>query len=267
MGQSKLRTPLSYYGGKQKLAGKIVSLIPEHSLYCEPFIGGAAVYFAKEKSNVEVINDTNSELVNFYKVCKNKFHLLKAKIDVTLHSRAQHDDAFVIYNKPHLFDEIERAWAVWVLACQSFSSQLDNSWGFDIKKNSTSLKIHNRREDFASDLAIRLQTTQIEYADAIYIIKSRDTENSFFYCDPPYFNSDCGHYDGYSKEDFENLLKTLCNIKGKFLLSSYPSDLLHEYTQKNGWHTWTVDQKVTVNAKSGKIKRKVEVLTANYFIM
>ncbi len=264
MSVSKLRTPISYYGGKQKLATKIVSLIPEHTLYCEPFIGGAAVYFAKPQSKVEVINDTNSELINFYRVCKNKFHLLKAKVDVTLHSREQHDDAHVIYNKPHLFDEIERAWAIWVLACQSFCSQLDSNWGYDIKKHATSLKIHNRRDQFAGDLALRLQLTQIECADALYIIKSRDSEESFYYCDPPYFNSDCGHYDGYSEQDFENLLKLLASIKGKFLLSSYPSPLLKRYVKEHGWHMWSKESGVTVNNKSGYQKRKVEVLTANY---
>ena len=70
MGTLRLRTPISYYGGKQKLAAKIVSLIPRHTLYCEPFIGGAAVFFAKKASQVEVINDTNRELINFYRIAK-----------------------------------------------------------------------------------------------------------------------------------------------------------------------------------------------------
>jgi len=81
----------------------------------------------------------------------------------------------------------------------------------------------------------------------LYIIRSRDSLNSFFYCDPPYFNSDCGHYDGYSEQDFENLLVTLSKIDGKFLLSSYPSDLLLKYAKANGWHIWSVEQNVTVN--------------------
>jgi DNA adenine methylase len=264
MGKGLLRTPISYYGGKQRLADKIVSVMPDHGLYAEPFIGGAAVFFAKPPSKVEVINDTNSELINFYKVCKHKFHLLKSKVDVTLHSREQHDDAYIIYNKPHLFDEIERAWAVWVLSSQSFSSQLDSNWGFDIQKNSTSVKINNKKQGFVEDLALRLQTVQIECADALYIIQSRDRPESFFYCDPPYYNSDCGHYDGYSLQDFENLLKLLGSIKGKFLLSSYPSDLLAKYTKEHGWFNWSITQNVTVNNKSGKSKSKIEMLTANY---
>jgi DNA adenine methylase len=259
-----LRTPISYYGGKQKLAATIVKMLPAHKLYCEPFIGGAAVLFAKPQSLVEVINDTNAELINFYKVCKTRFHELQSLCRVTLHSREQHDDAWVIYNKPHLHDEVRRAWAVWVLSTQSFSANLEGSWGFDKKDNTTSLKIKNKREQFTEDIAIRLQTVQLECADALYIIKSRDTVDSLFYCDPPYFNSDCGHYDGYSKEDFEQLLKVLSEIKGKFLLSSYPSDILKQYVKANGWQQWCTESGVSVNNKSGYQKRKVEVLTANY---
>lgn len=88
---------------------------------------------------------------------------------------------------------------------------------------------------------------------------------AFFYCDPPYFNSDCGHYDGYGKEDFEMLLKTLSGIKGKFLLSSYPSDILNEYVKKHSWSQKTIEQTVSVaNATTKNPKKKTEVMTANY---
>ena len=63
MKQFNLRTPISYYGGKQKLARTVLSFMPQHKLYCEPFLGGAAIFFAKEPSQVEVINDTNKELI------------------------------------------------------------------------------------------------------------------------------------------------------------------------------------------------------------
>ncbi len=57
-----MKTPLTYYGGKQQLAPAIVSIIPAHKIYVEPFVGGGAVFFAKTASAVEVINDINSEL-------------------------------------------------------------------------------------------------------------------------------------------------------------------------------------------------------------
>ncbi len=260
-----MKTPITYYGGKQKLAAKIVSLIPDHNLYCEPFIGGAAVFFAKPPSKVEVINDTNSELINFYEVVKNDFPSLYQKVRISLHSRSMFDDARHIVERPHMFTRIDRAWAIWVLAAQGFSGMIDGkSWGYDVAKNTTTKKIINKRDLFGEEYAFRLQNVQIECTDALRIIRSRDTEDSFFYCDPPYFNSNCGHYDGYSLDDFENLLKLLSGIQGKFLLSSYPSPILKKYTQDFGWKQISIEQRVSVNKGAGKAK--TEVLTANYVI-
>lgn len=264
MGKINLKTPISYYGGKQKLAEKILSVIPEHNLYCEPFLGGAAVFFAKRQSEIEVLNDTNRELINFYKTVQNDFVGLEREIRISLHSRDMHTTASVIYNYPRLFSEIKRAWAVWVLSTQSFSAKMDGSFGFDLTNNTTTKKIMNNRERFTETYAIRLQNVQLESTDALYVIRSRDTAESFFYCDPPYYNSDCGHYDGYSIDDFENLLKQLSKIQGKFLLSSYPSQILSKYVKKYGWNQWSLESGVTVNNKGGYMKRKIEVLTSNY---
>lgn len=262
---TELKTPLSYYGGKQNLVSTIIPLFPEHTTYVEPFVGGGAIFWAKRPSEVEVINDTNRELINFYEVAQNEFVELEKMVRISLHSRSLHRDANVIYNNPHLFTRIQRAWAVWVLSAQSFSAMLDGSWGYDKIKGTTSQKIHNKREGFTIDFSIRLQNVQIECADALRIIRSRDHRGAFHYCDPPYFNSDCGHYDGYSRDDFEALLKTLATIDGKFLMSSYPSDLLIKYTRDHGWVTRQLEQSVSVaNGTGGSGKKKIEVLTANY---
>ena len=261
-----MNTPITYYGGKQKLLRHIIKRIPVHKLYAEPFVGGAAVFFGKEKSSVEVINDTNKELVNFYRMVKEDFVSLEKEVRITLHSRDLHRKAWVIYNYPDMFSELKRAWAVWVLSTQSFASMLDGSWGYDKAKPTTSIKIANKRDNFTEDIAIRLQRVQIECTDALRIIRSRDTIGSFFYCDPPYYNSDMGHYDGYTVEDFEMLLKVLSRIRGKFMLSSYPSPMLKEFTSNHGWHSLHIQQVVSVANNSGKRKPKTEVLTANYIL-
>ncbi len=263
-----MKTPITYYGGKQGMLNNILPKIPDHKLYTEPFIGGGAVFFAKDKSAIEVINDTNKEVINFYKVVQNDFVSLEKEINITLHSRDLHRKASVIYNNPDMFSEIKRAWAFWTLATQSFASIIDGSWGYDISKNTTSKKIKNKRESFTEDIAIRLQDVQVECTDALRIINSRDTNTTFHYCDPPYFNSDCGHYDGYSIDDFEALLKTLSKIEGKFLLSSYPSDILAKYVKDNKWHSDSYSGTVSVShsRKSTPGKKKIEVLTYNYKI-
>jgi DNA adenine methylase len=262
----QMKTPISYYGGKQRMLQHILPLIPEHTLYAEPFCGAATVLFGKQLSEVEVINDTNRELINFYRVAQNNFLELQSMIRVTLHSRRLHRDAQVVYQNPHLFSEIKRAWSIWVLASESFAGQLNGAFGYDITKNTMSKKIANSREAFNENVAIRLQQVQLECADALYIIQSRDSLNSFFYCDPPYYNAHCDPYKGYTIDDFEKLLQTLANIKGKFLLSSYPSDILTKYTKANNWHYKVYEQGVAVNGKRRYQKRKWEVLTANYTI-
>jgi DNA adenine methylase len=169
-----MKTPLSYYGGKQQLSSRILALIPEYKIYCEPFLGGAAVFFAKQPSPVEVINDSNGELINFYEVVKRDFSALENEIAISLHSRKQHRHAEVIYENPEMFDRVKRAWAVWMLANASYGSKLDGSFGFD-RTGTTSKKINNKRERFSINYAARLQEVQIECCDALRIIKSRDT--------------------------------------------------------------------------------------------
>ena len=263
MTQIRLKTPISYYGGKQQLSQIILNLLPAHELYCEPFCGGAAIFFAKEPALVEIINDTNREIINFFKMAQTDFTSLEKLVRITMHSRSQHHDAHVIYNNPHMFSEIKRAWAVWVLANQSVNSIIDNSWGYERKTNKITQKTTNKKIQFTEDIAIRLQNVQIECADAIYIIKSRDCENAFFYCDPPYINTCQGHYDGYTEDDYRKLLDTLSTIKGKFLLSSFPSDILTEYIKKHGW----ISEEIVMRCTASKSrKKKTEVLTRNYEI-
>lgn len=255
-----MKTPITYYGGKQRLSRIIVGLIPAHKLDCEPFCGGAAVFFAKQPSEIEVINDTNRELVNFYRVAQNDFVGLEREVRISLHSRSLHRDAKAIYENPHLFGETKRAWALWVLASQSFGKILGAAWGIRQERQHCGL-----RDGFTESYSTRLQKVQIECTDAIKVIDSRDSRDAFFYCDPPYFNADMGHYDGYTVEDFERLLKALSEVQGKFMLSSYPSPILDKYTEANGWHTRKFRQKVTVTNGHGKGgKMKIEVITANY---
>ncbi len=206
-----MKTPTSYYGGKQNLITTIMPLIPEHETYTETFVGGGAIFWAKPKSQVEIINDTNRELINFYECAQNNFVELEKMVRISLHSRSMHNDATVIYNNPHMFSRLRRAWAVWVLAAQSFSSMLDGSWGYDIIKSTTSSKVKRKREDF------------------------------------------------------EMLLKLLSTVEGKFLLSSYPSEILKEYTSSNDWYSTKLEQPVSVANGTGRPgKKKIEVLTANY---
>jgi DNA adenine methylase len=259
-----MRTPLSYYGGKQQLATRILGMIPEHQIYCEPFCGGAAIFFAKEPSKVEIINDTNGEIINFYEVLKRDFSALEREIEISLHSRKQHRQAEVIYQNPDMFDRVKRAWAVWMLANVSYGCKLNGCFGYD-RTGTTSKKMANKRSDFNVDYAIRLQQVHIECGDALRIVRSRDTPETFFYHYPPYVGADQGHYDGYTQMDFDALLGLLEVIEGKFLLSSFHNANLKDFTRRNGWHTVEFRLSSSMTHGQGRtVRDKVEVLTANY---
>lgn len=261
---STMKTPLTYYGGKQKLAATILALIPAHRVYVEPFAGGAAIYFAKNPSKCEVLNDTNGELVNFYQVAQQDFPALQREIEASPHSRALHRHAEVVFNNPDMFDRVKRAWAIWMLANTSYGSMLDASYGYD-RKGQCGKNLANKREAFTSELAERLRHTQIESADALRVIGSRDTAETFFYCDPPYVGSLQGrHYDGYTQEDFDRLLESLSNINGLFLLSSYRNKALTSYIEKYDWDSVELTMCLSMSCWSKVPKQKVEVLTANF---
>ena len=265
-GGGKIKTPISYYGGKQQLAGKIIKILeqsPVQKLYCEPFFGGGAVFFAKKPAEVEVINDVNNCLITFYQVLKTDFNSLQKEVETGLHSRNLHRQARVVIDNPDMFSEVKIAWAVWVLSNQSFGCGWDAGWGYD-RSGATSKKIANKRLVFTEALSERLRTAEIESYDALKIIKSRDTTDTLFYLDPPYPGTDQGHYDGYSEEDFRALLNILQNIKGKFLLSSFRNKYLYEYTSNNGWHTAEFKMAKNMTASAEKHTNKIEVVTANF---
>ncbi|MDR1644233.1 MAG: DNA adenine methylase [Tannerellaceae bacterium] len=254
----KLKTPVTYYGGKQKMLRYILPLIPQHQIYIEPFFGGGAVFWAKEPARVEFINDINGEVVNFYHMLKLRYPELKREIDTTLHSEYQQKQAREIYLRPLGHDEIKRAWAVYVLSHQSFYAILNSTWKC-CKGRPMATQLQSRKEAFVEAYSKRLEHTSIFCRDALNVIKNTDHEDAFLYVDPPYYNADMGHYDGYTIDDFERLLQALSSVKGKFMLSSYPSEILSEYAHRAGWRMMEIE--LTRSAGGG---RKTETLTMNY---
>jgi DNA adenine methylase len=261
------KAPTSYYGGKTLMLRHILKNIPDHKVYIEPFFGGGAVYFAKELSQGSVINDSNNMVVNFFKTCVSDFDNLKQKIEETLFSRAVYTVAMSVWKAPHLFDHVQQAWAFFVGCNQGWASQVD-SWGYD-KYGKRVVSFINKKMRFNPEMVERLKTATIESNDALKIIRTYDTKDAFFYLDPPYIGTACGHYKGYTEKDFSELLFALGKIKGKFLLSSFPSGILEKHVKLNGWYSVRVEKQNNakkVDEGKKRTQKKVEVLTANYSI-
>ena len=145
-----MRTPITYYGGKQRLASTILSMMPKHKIYCEPFFGGGAVYFQKPKAGIEVINDKNDMLINFYLCIQNRFEELQKQIQSTLHSETLYYQAKDIWNGRIEATDIEKAWAVWFITNGSFAGSMHGGWKWcnGSSGSHSAIMIRNKREEF-----------------------------------------------------------------------------------------------------------------------
>lgn len=260
--QLTTKTPISYWGGKQQLAPRILKLIPTHKSYVEPFFGGGAVFFAKPESRIEVINDINDNMVNFYRVVKrtDTFEKLCEELDLTLHSEYQYGQAKAIWKAGRHDCRIMRAWAVFVLSHQSFRNSM-GTWAYSLDRNMAA-QFTNMKKMLDERYLKRLERTQIFCRDALRVIVNTDRVDTFLFVDPPYYNADMGPYEGYTLEDFQKLLEALGRVKGKFLLTTYPSEMLTRYAERNSWHTINNEMHLSASAKTGK--KKTEVFTMNY---
>ena len=257
-----MRTPISYYGGKQTMLKHILPLVPRHRIYTEAFCGGAAVLFDKRPAESEVINDINMELTNFYWCAQAYYNDLKREIDKTLHSRDVHAHAGHINSYPQFFTPAERAWAVWALCKMSFASMMDGTFGYDFG-GMMPKKLRNAKDEFTEQLCQRLERVTIENRNALDVIACYDAPDAFHFVDPPYVNSDCGHYeDTFNEQNMEQLLQLLETVKGKFMLTMFPFDMIDRYAQKNGWTIHRVER--TISASKASRRKQEEWMVCNY---
>jgi DNA adenine methylase len=117
-----VRTPLTFYGGKQKLAAQIVALMPSHTAYMEPFAGGAAVLFAKPRAERETLNDLDGQIMAFWRALRDRPEELASAVSLTPYSRTEWQAS-----RDPAGDDIEAARRLLVNVDHSFSRSRD-SW-------------------------------------------------------------------------------------------------------------------------------------------
>lgn len=240
----------------------ILPLIPTHSLYTEAFCGGAAVLFAKYPVEAEIINDLNADLTNFYWVAKMYYQELKQEINSTLHSRDMHAHAGHILKYPQFFTPAKRAWAVWFACKSGFASKMDGTFGYDFS-GCMAKKIANAKDDFTEFLCSRLEHVTIENRDALSIIETYDCPDAFHFVDPPYVNSNCGHYEGsFNEQNMSDLLDLLTAIKGKFMLTMFPFDMIEEKANQHNWTIHRIERHISASKTSRRTQE--EWMVCNY---
>lgn len=226
-----LRSPITYAGGKGNMVVKLLKLIPPHKYYCEVFGGGASLLFAKRPAKVETYNDIDSNLVNLFRVIRDeeKFKKFQRLVSLTLYSREEFKYCKKTLNESK--DDVERAYKFFIVLRQSMSGT-GNGWGFVVRISHRNMSGMVSNYLTAIDnlplIHERLKVVQIENDDFRKIIPRYDTEETFFYCDPPY-PLETRKVEIYKHElsldDHRDLVNLLLKCKGKVMLSCYWHDV------------------------------------------
>ena len=213
----KMNSPLAYIGGKSKLSKQIISLIPDHKIYCEVFSGAAWVFFRKEPSRVEVINDLDSELVAFYRVVQNHLEEFLRQFKWLLTSREWFQDWKNQLDAGGLTD-IQKAARYYYVQRLAFGGKVKGrSYGVEVDGRAPRINLL-RIEEEMSAIHLRLSQVRIENLPWQKLIAKYDRPEIFFYCDPPYYL--CPDYKhNFVLDDFVEIADALKDIKGKFMLS------------------------------------------------
>jgi DNA adenine methylase len=248
--------PLAYIGGKNRLAARIISLLPEHKTYVEPFAGGAQVFFHKQPSKVEVLNDLDFEIVNFFRVCQHHYEELVRYLRYCLISRRWYD--LFASSDPQALTDIQRAGRYFFLQKNSFGGLVLKQhyhYGVVQRPNYNPKRI----PEVIRAAHERLQGVQIESLPYEQILIRYDRPTTLFYMDPPYWERRLYRHN-FTEHDFIALQQRLHDIKGKFLLSLDDHPGVRRVF--GSWRLLPVDLHYTAQRRVGKRYR--ELLIANF---
>lgn len=218
----------------------LVKLIPPHKTYVEVFGGSGALLFAKDKSVVEVYNDINAGLANFFRVFQdpNQFEKLYQGILIQPYSRELYNTYKETWETHD--DPVRKAIEWFYVARLSIVGIFGNSWRFSKKLNHA--ERHYRILGNVPSLQKRTTDVIIENTDWRNILQKYDSDDTFFYLDPPYVHSTRGqgrYNDEISEQDHKDLVEQLKEIKGKVLLSGYETEIYAPLNWEKDTHTLT----------------------------
>jgi len=254
-----MNSPLSYVGGKSRLAKKIISRFPEHTCYCEVFAGAAWVFFKKEPSKVEVLNDRDKELVNLFRIIQNHFEEFVKQFKYFIISRKIFD--ILKRQDPFTLTDIQRAVKYFYLLKVAFGARLNNpSYGYGTAGPSR-LNILTLEENIL-EMHWRLARVNIESLDWKECVGRYDRAHTLFYLDPPYYGCK-GYRHNFKEEDFVALAASLGQIKGKFVLSLGDHPLMQKLFK--GFRIERLTTKYSCGrTKESKSKPRTELLIRNF---
>lgn len=205
---------IPWIGGKRRLADQLIPRFPPHKCYVEVFAGGAALYFLRPPAEVEVINDINGDLVNLYKVVKHHMEEFVRQFKWALSSREMFK--WLKDTPAETLTDVQRAARFYYLQHQCFGGKVQGqSWGTDTHAPPVNLL---RIEEQLSAAHLRLAGTYVERLDWRECLKRYDRPHTFFYLDPPYWQTE-GYGVPFPFSEYQAMAEAMRNLKGKALLS------------------------------------------------
>ncbi len=272
----KIVQPLKIHGGKRYLVKQIVSLMPNHLHYVEPFFGGGAVLLAKDPESVsEVVNDLNYDLTNFWKVLQKEsdFAEFKRLVGTIPFSELEWKEAKNrhAFRSPTDLVGVHCAVDFFIICRQSLSGRTREFTS--ITKTRVRRGMNNEVSawwsciDGLDAVYHRLRRVIILNAQpAIKVIQNHDTPSTLGYLDPPYLHETrkstkaYGQYE-MSDKDHEDLLDTICQCRGKIMISGYQSKMYDVKLREWNRHSFDLPN----NSAMGKKKeRREEILWKNF---
>jgi len=248
--------PLSYIGGKNRIAREIIAIFPEHQIYVEPFAGGAQVLFHKEPSRTEVLNDLNDEIVNFFRICQLHHEEFLRYLRFVVVSRKW----FSLFEAqvPATLTDIQRAARFFYLLKTAYAGLVRSP---RYACSVTSPKSFNpaRIRKLIESAHNRLARVQIECLPYEKILDRFDGPTTLFYLDPPYWGRSLYRFN-LGDADFEKLEERLSAIRGKFVLSLNDVPEVRELFKR--FTIREIDIFYTAQQKAGKRFR--ELLITNF---
>jgi DNA adenine methylase len=253
---------MSWIGGKKSMRELIVSLFPlYYERYIEVFGGGGWVLFHKPPGNdFEVYNDFNSLLVNLYRCVRDQYKDLEEELKYVLNSREDFEKVRAILDTEQVEDDVKRAAYFYQLIRYSYASGLTSfgSQPHDIRSNFPIIEQAHRR----------LSKVVIENKDFEKLIRQYDRPVSFFYLDPPYFDTEKYYKNvgegGFQKEDHIRLRDTLLGIEGQFLLSYNDCEYIRELYDAPGIMIESYNRINNIKQRYDNGAQFPEILIANY---
>lgn len=205
---------IPWIGGKRRLAETLIPRFPPHTCYVEVFAGGAALYFLRPPADVEVINDVNGDLVNLYRVVQNHLEEFVRQFKWALSSRQIFK--WMQDTPGQVLTDIQRAARFFYLQHHCFGGKVQGqSWGTATTAPAVNLL---RLEENLSAAHLRLASTFIEHLPWHECLTRYDRPHSFFYLDPPYWQTE-GYGVPFEFSEYERMASMMRGLQGKAMLS------------------------------------------------